>query len=204
MINFLATNLSYVSDQLNLEHIFPLDQVKAEFMNTLNSFMPEYFTGEKERQWLTRIRVSYMNKYETFSEIEERFYVDLAKGLQTIGLNPTWQLPTSLDDGIPKQKRDHVLFFSNDEKNEFFIVERGFITFFRDIEVKNIHLRTYFESYTPLLLSLTFNEIEGFSTIDLILSWIRFSRMTLNPMLKILDSEYILSREFFHLNNFSN
>ncbi|MBD3352725.1 MAG: hypothetical protein GF364_14655, partial [Candidatus Lokiarchaeota archaeon] len=200
IINFLATNLQYVTNKLTIEHKFPIEQNKQKFIQLLNKFMPEYFSGENDRQWLTRIRVSLMNKYELFKDLETEFFDKLTESLKSIGLMPTWNLPESMSDGIPKLKKDSLLIFSNEEGNEFLLVEKGFITFLRDFEENNIMLRTYFDSYSPLLLEYVFKDVENFSVQNLILSWIRFSRMSLNPLINVLSSEYVLSREFYQVN----
>lgn len=200
MINFLATNIQFINNKLVLEHIFPIEQKKEQFLELLNSFMPEYFSGESDRQWLTRIRVALMNKYKLFEPIETEFFDNLSTALSTIGIEPTWDLPRSLKDGIPKLKKDSVLFFKNTEGNEFIILEKGFITYFRDFEQNNIWLRTFFESYSPLLLYSVFKDVENFSVQDLILSWIRFARMTLNPLINVLNADYLAAREFYPIN----
>ncbi|MHA1339744.1 MAG: tetratricopeptide repeat protein [Promethearchaeota archaeon] len=200
MINFLATNLKYISENLKLEHIFPIEEKKGELLNLLNKFMPEYFEGDNDRQWLTRIRISYLNKNELFKDISNEFYDELSKALKSIGLEPSWDLPISLSNGIPKLKKDLVLFYKNPTENEYLIIEPGFITFLRDFEQNHIILRTFFETYTPLLLHKVFGDVEGFSTFDIILNWIKFSRMCLNPHINVLNSEYIIPNELYRIN----
>ena len=200
VINFIATNLLHISDNLIFEHSLPIESKKREFVQLLNNFMPESFTGMSERQWLTRVRVSILNNYKKlFQDIEPVFYKELIKTLHTVGLDPTWELPPSLKDGIPKSKRGMILILSNPDGNEYCIIEKGFLTFIRDYEQNNIRLRCFFESYTPLLLESTFKDEERVLVKDLILSWIRFIRMSFNPLVNVLDSEYIKSSEFYNI-----
>ncbi|MCP4762094.1 MAG: hypothetical protein GY870_09945 [archaeon] len=198
MINFLGTNLSHISQNLDFEHYFPITEKKNDLLRLLNDFMPESFTGEGEKQWITRVRVALMNKYnKLFANIESEFLANLVKKLKSIGLKPSWDTPISLKAGIPAQKRNMALFFTNQEENEFLIIEKGFFTFIRDFEINNIILRCTFESYAPLLLELIFKEVDNFFVEDLVLSWIRFSRMSLNPLISVIESEYIHKGEFY-------
>jgi len=200
IINFIATNLKYIAENLKLEHILPIEEKKADFLNALNAFLPENFNADNERQWLSRIRISYLNKNEFFKDVNDEFYDNLSKSISSIGLEPSIDLPVCLSNGIPKFKKDLVLFYKNPIENEYFIIEPGFFTFLRDFEQNNIILRSFFETYTPLLFHKIFKDIEGFSIYNFILDWIKFSRICLNPHINVLNSEYILSREFYPIN----
>ncbi|MHA1729972.1 MAG: tetratricopeptide repeat protein [Promethearchaeota archaeon] len=210
MINFLAVNLLNFSQNVALEHYFPIDAKKNEFIKLLNKFMPEKYQ-EEEKQWISRVRVSLMNKYSLFQDLESNFFNKLYIALEKIGLKPSWRVPISLNKGIPRPKKESVLFYSaqKEEEKEFFIAEKGFFTFLKDFESNRIQIRVAFETYTPLLLELIFggngnkeeNSGDILSIHDLILSWIRFSRMVLNPLVKIINSdEYINGSELFEIN----
>ena len=205
MINFLATNLLNISHNMQIEHKFPMNNIstQSKFVDLLNKFMPESYPNETERQWVTRIRLSLMNKYYLFESSEVPFLNKLLPALDSIGMKSTWNVPISLKKGLPRMKRNSILFFENlqNEENEFFLVEKSsFFSFIRDFEVKQIQIRCFFESYTPLLLELVFKEFENFSVKDLILSWIRFSRSLLNPLIGVAESKYINKQEFYPIN----
>jgi len=144
-----------------------------------------------------------MNKYYLFENAESPFLNKLLPALESIGMKSTWNVPKSLKKGLPRMKRNTVLFFENHQKeeNEFFLVEKSsFFSFIRDFEMKQIQIRCFFESYTPLLLELVFEEFTNFSVKDLILSWIRFSRMSINPLIGVAESKYINKQEFYPIN----
>ena len=190
-INFLAQNLIHISNNLALEHSIPVHLKQQEFLHLLSTFMSESYPNESERQWLSKTRISLMNKYSMFQNIEQSFHQKLAQALDTIGLYPTWKRPPSLSDGIPPTRKDSCIFYANEEENEFLTVEKGYITYLRDISRSHIQSRCFFESYALLLFELIFQDT--FSVYDLLLSWIRFSRMTLNPLISVLDSDFINS-----------
>ncbi|MHA1818844.1 MAG: tetratricopeptide repeat protein [Promethearchaeota archaeon] len=200
LINFFAVNLEYIRNNINIEHNFPIESRKMELVNLLNKFLPEYFSKDTERQWLTRIRLALLNKHKLFEEFSGKLYDQISDALEHVGLTPTFKLPILLKNGVPRQKVDRVLFFTNAENNEYFIMEPGFITFYRDLMSNHIMIKTHFESYSFLILYSIFKDVGNFSIIDLILSWIRYTRMTLNPMINIIESEYVVPRDLYELN----
>ncbi|MBN2156644.1 MAG: hypothetical protein JW776_11440 [Candidatus Lokiarchaeota archaeon] len=197
-INFLAQNLVHISKNLSLEHSIPIHLKQQDFLQLLTTFMPESYPNETERQWLSKTRISLMNKYSMFQNIEHQYHEKLTQSLDIVGLYPTWKKPVSLSDGIPPSRRESCLFYTNEEENEFLIVEKGFITYVRDFVKYHIQSRCFFETYSLLLLDSIFQDT--FPVQDLLLSWIRFSRMTLNPLISVLDSDFINSQEYYDIN----
>ncbi|MHA1111609.1 MAG: tetratricopeptide repeat protein [Promethearchaeota archaeon] len=197
-INFLAQNLVHISKNLSLEQSIPIHLKQQEFLQLLTTFMPESHSNETERQWLSKTRISLMNKYSTFQNIEVQFHAKLTEALDVVGLYPTWKRPVSLSDGIPPNRKDSCIFYTNSEESEFLIVEKGYITYIRDFSKYHIQARCFFESYSLLLFHLIFQDT--FSVHDLLISWIRFSRMTLNPIISVLDSDIINSQEYYDIN----
>jgi len=196
-INFLAQNLVHISKNLALEQSIPIHLKQQDFLQFLSTFMPESYPNETERQWLNKTRISLMNKYSMFQNIESLHHEKLTQSLDLVGLRPSWKRPISLSDGIPPSRKEACIFYTNEEGNEFFLVEKGYITYIRDFSLYHIQSRCFFESYSLLLLDLIFQDV--FSVQDLLLNWIRFSRMTLNPIISVLDSDFINSQEYYDI-----
>ncbi len=197
-INFLAQNLVHISKNLALEQSIPIHLKQQEFLQLLTTFMPESYPNESERQWLSKTRISLMNKYSMFQGIEAHFHAKLTEALDVVGFYPTWKRPVSLGDGIPPNRKESCIFYTNREESEFLLVEKGYITYIRDFSKYHIQSRCFFESYSLLLFQLIFQDT--FSVHDLLISWIRFARMTLNPIISVLDSDFINSQEYYDIN----
>ncbi|MCK4382262.1 MAG: hypothetical protein KAW66_03115, partial [Candidatus Lokiarchaeota archaeon] len=140
--------------QISLEHNFPIKGKETRLLDLLNKLMPETITDENDSRWLNRIRISLMNKRESFEEFDSLYTNKIVNVLDKIRLKPTFKLPWELKDGVPKLRTSETLFFSNDEEfDEFFILEKGFFTFFKDLEYNKFYIRSSFDSYTPYIMN---------------------------------------------------
>jgi tetratricopeptide (TPR) repeat protein len=136
-----------------------------------------------------------MNKRNKLGELEESTINTLGKELKKSGLEPTFQLPWELEDGIPKLRTSETLFFSTNEPlDEFFILEKGFFTYFKDFIYKKFYIRSFFESYTQYILQGLYHSDQ--LLCDLLTNWIKFSRLSLNSILDVIDQMQINTHEF--------
>ncbi|MFX1325914.1 MAG: hypothetical protein ACFE8N_13255 [Promethearchaeota archaeon] len=183
LILYIMKALRNLAISLTLEHSFPIKGREQKLINSLNLIIPETIMDENETVWLNRIRISLMNKREQLKDFSPDQYTSLVKSLQKIGLNPTFNLPWELKDGVPKIRTSETLFFSNeDEFNEFFILERGYFTYFKDLEHKKFYIRSSFDSYSPYILNDLFSDFPEFKLDELVENWIKFSRIILNSL----------------------
>jgi tetratricopeptide (TPR) repeat protein len=121
---------------------------------------------------------------------------NLVASLRNIGLEPTFKLPWELKDGVPKIRTSETLFFSNDDEfNEFFIFEKGFFSYFKDIEYKKFYIRSSFDSYSSYVLNGLFDQVPEFKLEELVDNWIKFSRIILNSIIEFVEDEKILQSE---------
>ena len=198
-ILYLMKALRSLAISLTLEHNFPISEKEQKLINLLNLIMPELIRGENENAWLNRIRTSLLNKRDQLQDYSSEQHRNLVGSLRNIGLEPTFKLPWELKDGVPKIRTSETLFFSNDDEfNEFFIFEKGFFSYFKDIEYKKFYIRSSFDSYSPYILNGIFDQVPEFKLEELVDNWIKFSRMILNSILELTESEKILQSELLN------
>jgi hypothetical protein len=186
--------------QASIEHNFPLEGKESELLQMLNEIMPEPIQGENDNTWINRIRISLMNKRDKYQSYDKELPLKTQENLRNLGLNPTFKLPWELKEGVPKLRASEVLFFSNDEPfDEFFIIEKGFLTYFKDIEYKKFYIRSLFDCYTPYMLNLLFKNTNV--NLELLIeNWIKFSRMMLNSIIEVIDLINIIQTEYLQFN----
>ena len=174
---------------LTLEHNFPLDGKKEQINNLLNLIIPELIHNENESSWLNRIRTSLMTKRDKLKTFSEEDLSKLRGTLQNLGLKPSFKIPWELKYGIPKIRTSETLFFSNESNlDEFFILEKGYFTYFKDIEYDKFSLRGLFDSYTPYILNDLFSDVPEFKLELFVENWIKFTRLILNSLIEIIKS----------------
>jgi len=186
--------------KLSLEHSFPIKGKEVELLELLNLLMPEPIRDEIESTWLNRIRISLMNKRDKMQQFDSTYIAQVVDVLKKIGLQPTFKLPWELKQGVPKIRTSETLFFSNDEPlDEFFIFEKGYISYFKDLEYNKFYIRASFDSYTPYILTKLFNDTD-FKLEIYIENWIKFARLILNSIIEIINLAEINYNDFIQFN----
>ncbi len=188
-IIYLVKMLKDLSDQVSIEHNWLItEKEKTKIVDLLNLLMPEIIKNENERAWLNRIRISLMNKRDQFMELETDFLKTLIDLIRNLGLKPTFKQPWELKKGIPKIRTPETLFFSNEDEpyDEFFILEKGFFSYFKELEFNKFYVRSIFDTYTPYILLELYRENLNFKLEIYIEHWIKFTRLLLNSMIEIL------------------
>ncbi len=200
VILFLMKMLRDLALNVTLEHNFPIKGKENDLLNVLNLLIPESITDEIDSTWLNRIRISLMNKRDKFKQLDRAYVNKIVNALKNTRLKPTFKLPWELRDGVPKLRASETLFFSNEEEfDEFFILEKGFFTFFKDLEYHKFFIRASFDCYTPYILSSLFNDNE-FKLETYVENWIKFSRMMLNSILEIITLAEINQNDYVKFN----
>ena len=203
IIIYLLKTLKELADQVILEPDFSIKGRIKNLISFLNVILPDVIKNESEKAWLNRIRTSLMNKREQYKEQFQGFDSNklhsIIEKLKTTGLNPTFNQPWELKKGLPKIRTSETLFFSNEEENfdEFFIIEKGYMTYFKDLEYNKFYIRSLFETYNPYILSTIF-ESQGTSDYKFensIINWIKVSRLLLNSIIEIVNEESINQNE---------
>ena len=99
ILNNLLSLLSNLSNNISLNHNFPFDEKKSQFLELLNIIFPEINKNERERTWINKIRIAQLNKRDK-AKIEKilRNYIDkkenkIVQSLQKLGLDPTIDSP---------------------------------------------------------------------------------------------------------------
>lgn len=184
---YLMKVLRNLTLSLTMEHKFPIEGKQQQIIDLLNIILPEQINNENENKWLNRIRVSLMNKRDKLKDFTPDKYERLVEALRNAGLDPTFKQPWELKNGVPKIRTSETLFFSNEEDfDEFFILEKGYYTYFKDIVYNKFYIRSAFDSYTPYILNDLFSNIPDFKLELYVQNWIKFSRIILNSILEIL------------------
>ncbi|MFX1379574.1 MAG: tol-pal system YbgF family protein [Promethearchaeota archaeon] len=192
LILYLMKALRSLALSLSLDHNFQLEGKKQQLGDLLNLVIPEVIKNENERTWLNRIRISLMNKRDKLKDYSDEQLNRLIGSLENLGLKPSFKIPWDLKYGIPKIRTSETLFFSNHGKyDEFFILEKGYFTYFKDIEYNKFYLRSFFETYTPYLLNELFNDNPDFKLEVFVENWIKFSRQILISLIEILNSKQL-------------
>ncbi len=196
-ILYLMKTLRNLALSLTMEHKFPIEGKQQQVIDLLNLILPELINNENENTWVNRIRISLMNKRDQLKDLKPDKYKSLVEVLRNSGLEPTFKQPWELRKGVPKIRTSETLFFSNEEDfDEFFILEKGYYTYFKDIAYNKFYIRSAFDSYTPYILNELFNDIPDFKLELFIENWIKFSRIILNSILEILSQGKINQQEF--------
>ncbi|MFX1395402.1 MAG: hypothetical protein ACFFAH_17845, partial [Promethearchaeota archaeon] len=201
IIIYLLKMLRNLALQVSMEHHFPVEGLEKEIVTLLNSIMPDLIKEENEKAWLNRIRISLLNKRDQLKEFDKDYINSLVKTLKKIGLKPTFKQPWEINKGIPKIRTSETLLFSNEDSNEeqeFFILEKGYFTYFKDLEYNKFYLRSLFESYTPFILSDLYGDLPEFNLNTYIKNWIKFARLLLNSLMKIIDVGDINRSDFLN------
>jgi len=186
--------LKDLSLEVSIEHKFPIQGKERQLVDVLNLVIPEVVKEEKDRAWMNRIRISLMNKRERFKEFDNVKIKDISESLIKSGLSPTFNVPWELIKGLPKLRTAETLFYSTEEL-EFFILEKGYFTYFKDLEYEKFYLRTFYESYTPYLLNEIFEDNPNLLEV-FVETWIKFARLLLNSAIEIIDSIETNQNEF--------
>ncbi len=196
IIIFILKMLRDLALQISLEHNFPIKGKETHLLDLLNQLMPETITDENDSRWLNRVRISLMNKRGAFEEIDSIYTNKIVNVLDGTRLKPTFKLPWELRDGVPKLRTSETLFFSNDEEfDEFFILEKGYFTFFKDLEYNKFYIRSSFDSYTPYILHSLFKDLD-FKLEAYVENWIKFSRMMINSIIEIINLAKINQNDY--------
>jgi len=198
-IFYVMKMLRDLAMRVSIEHNFPIKGKESDLLDLLNILMPDPIRDENENSRINRIRISLFNKREKFNEFDSSYLTDFVNIIKSTGLHPTFKLPWELGGGVPKLRASETLFFSNDEKfDEFFILEKGFFTYFKDLEYNKFYIRSFFDCYTPYIIHSLFSETD-FKLDETIGNWIKFSRMLLNSVLEIISLGEILQNDFLNL-----
>ncbi len=183
--------------QVSTEYKFPVKGLENKIAKLLNLIMPEPIKDENESAWLNRIRISLLNKRDKIKEFDKEIINSLVETLDKVGLNPSFEQPWEIKKGIPKIRTTETLLFSNEEQ-EFFILEKGYFTYFKDIEYNKFYLRSFFETYTPFILNELFGDLPEFNLNIYLENWIKYTRLLLNSMIEIIDGGKLNQSEFLN------
>ncbi|MFX1389728.1 MAG: tetratricopeptide repeat protein [Promethearchaeota archaeon] len=197
LILYLLKALRNLALSLTLDHRFQIEGKKQQLENLLNIVIPEVIKNENENTWLNRIRISLMNKKEKLVDFSDDELIKIQQSLEKFRLKPTFKIPWEVRHGVPRIRTTESLFFSNEQSlNEYFILEKGYFTYFNDIVFKKLYIRTLFDSYTPYILKEIFEDQPEFKLEMLIQKWIDFSREILELLKEIIEKTDMNQTEF--------
>ncbi|MFW9826184.1 MAG: tetratricopeptide repeat protein [Candidatus Thorarchaeota archaeon] len=197
LILYLMKALRNLAISITLDHDFPLDRREQQLENILDLIIPDIIKNEKESTWLNRIRISIMNKQDKLNNFSDQELNRILNSLKDFGIKPSFDVPWDLKYGIPKIRTTETLLFSNEEKlKEFFIIEKGYLTYLKDKDYNKFYLRTFFETYSPYILIELFRDSPEFKLEAYIEKWIKFAREILNYLVEIIHNAKINPTEF--------
>ncbi|KKL65291.1 hypothetical protein LCGC14_2156470, partial [marine sediment metagenome] len=99
VILYFMKALRNLAISLILEHKFPLNGKEQQINNLLNLAIPDLIKNESENTWLSRIRISLMNKGDKFKSFSLNNLNALKESLQKSGLEPSFKIPWELKYG---------------------------------------------------------------------------------------------------------
>ena len=188
LIQYLLKSLRDLALQVSIDHNFPIKGRENTLIELLNLIIPDLIRNENEKSWINRIRISLMYKRDKLETLETEEIKNIVDELNQIGLKPTFNHPWELNKGIPKLRTSETLFFSTEESfDEFFIMEKDFITYFKDLRFKKFYIRSFFESYSPTIILRLFEDVSDIQLNVLIKNWIKFNRLILNSIIEIIN-----------------
>ncbi|MFX0072351.1 MAG: tetratricopeptide repeat protein [Candidatus Hermodarchaeota archaeon] len=189
--------LKSLAAQVSMEHNFIFtDKEKKNLLTILNTIIPEIIKNENEKAWINRIRISLMNKLDLFKEVNPKYMNIIRNLINQIRLEPTFNQPWELKEGLPKLRTSETLFFSSNEPfDEFIILEKEHLTYFKDLIYNKFYIRTFFDSYTPLILLNIYSNNSNFKLELYFENWIKFARLLLNSLIEIINAGDINSNE---------
>jgi len=200
IILYLIKMLRDLAIQVSIEHSLPLEGKETLLVDLLNLLIPDVINEESENAWINRIRISLMTKRDEFNDGETQMIDQVINAVKNSGLTATFKLPWELKEGVPKLRTAESLFFSNDEPfDEFFIIEKGFFTYLKDLEYSKFYMRSSFDTYTPYILFKLLND--NIVTLEnLVDNWIKFSRMMINSLIEIINLAKINQYDLMQFN----
>ncbi|MFX1469964.1 MAG: tetratricopeptide repeat protein [Promethearchaeota archaeon] len=199
IILYLMKAIRNLVMSLTIEHEFPLEGKKQQLSDILNLVIPDLFKNENEITWLNRLRISLMNKRDKLGGFSPTIHTRIIDSLKNVGLIPSFKIPWELKYGIPKIRTSETLLFSNHGNfEEFFILEKGYFTYFKDIEYDKFYIRSFFDSYTPWILNILFKESPEFKFENYLENWIKFSRLIFDSVIEITKSAKLKQTEFIN------
>lgn len=199
-ILYILKMLRDLALKVSLEHNFPVKGKEKELLDFLNILMPEVITNENESTWINRIRISIMNKKSDLNQDDFLIVENVNTVLKKVRLEPTFNLPWELKEGVPKLRTSETLFFSNEESfDEFFVLEKGYFSYFKDLEYNKFYIRSLFDCYTPFLIAKLFNESEN-NLETYLENWVKFARNLLNSVLDIINLAEINQADYMQFN----
>ncbi|MBN1802712.1 MAG: hypothetical protein JW891_14470 [Candidatus Lokiarchaeota archaeon] len=204
IIAYMMKALEELSKQVSLKPEFSMEGKLQSFLKILNVILPDRIKSENERSWLNRLRISIMNKREHFIEDFKDFDTnkvnDIVKILLESGLSPTFKIPWELKMGVPKLRTSETLLFANEVEvqDEFFVLEKGYMTYFKDIIYNKIFIRSFFECYNPYILHsvLERNDSSKYQFELSVKNWIKLSRLLLNTIIEIINEGLLDHNDF--------
>ncbi|MFX0101108.1 MAG: hypothetical protein ACFFCS_16150, partial [Candidatus Hodarchaeota archaeon] len=124
----------------------PSPEIKNKVTTRFVSKLPEPMEDKDENYFYQRLRLFFSRKKDTLDYASAK---KLVATLKDINILPTYKFDDipELSKGLPAGTVDRLLIFKNPDFQEVVFLEAGFITYFRDIEVENVKLRIYFDSF---------------------------------------------------------
>ncbi len=189
IILYFMKALRNLAISLNLEHEFPLKGKEKQLIDLLNLLIPDIIHKENESTWLNRIRISLMNKRDKLKGFSQHKINAIGETLKNVGLEPSFKIPWELKYGVPKIRVPETLIFSNnDEFDDFFILEKGYFSYYKDFSYNKFYVRSLFDSYTPYILNELFEENSEFKLEIIMENWINFSRLILKSIIELIGN----------------
>ena len=186
LLNFVTANLQNVTKKAQLEHNFFLEGLEGKLVRALEDFVPDGGSNDFEQTFSNLLRVNLLNKYSKFGDIHNTFIAELPNICKQAHIKPTFSLPWELKEGYPPFRHENSLFFTNEEQDEYLIVEPGYLTFFHDVKVNRVLVRSFFESHSPYILLAVWKEMD-FKLADVVTAWIQFARQQLTNLTAIVE-----------------
>lgn len=192
IILYFMKTLRNLALSLSLEHKFPLEGRKKQLIDLLNLIIPDIIHKEKENTWLNRIRISLMNKRDKLKEFSQSKLNTIIESIKKVGLQPSFKIPWEIRYGVPKIRVPETLILSTPEDfDDFFILEKGYFSYFKDLEFNKFYVRSLFDSYTPYILNELFEDTSEFKLDIIVETWIKFTRLILKSITEIISNSKI-------------
>lgn len=117
-------------------------RIKSEFADAL----PDFSTEKDEHAVLQLVRTNLATRKSALDYATSKRIVETFKSLNLLPARD-FEDVIELKDGVPPTLIDRLLIFKNPDHPELVMLEPGFVTYRRDVELENVLFRVQLDSY---------------------------------------------------------
>ncbi|MHA1791651.1 MAG: tetratricopeptide repeat protein [Promethearchaeota archaeon] len=186
------------------DHLSPIinmiaSKVKESGNNNFSTYiarLPEPDLEKDENYFLQKIRLGLSREKSNLDYVTCK---KLSRVFKALNIHPTNNFKDiiELSDGVAPALVDRLLVYKNKDYPEFIFHEPGFLTYYRDIVIENVKLRSYMDTYAMEALARFWEVDVGDFFKDLIKATrLLFTRFINQTSISDLKKVYFIRKNF--------